>query len=230
MFINNLPIRLKLTLISLLPMLLALSFIGHDIKTNLQTYTAMSQGQALGSLALQASELVHQLQRERGLSSGYLSSKGQRFSSQLPRQQQQTDQLHSQFKESLRSFDAKAYSPGLSQLLNRVSQQLSELGQIRSQIRQLSIDPGTAIKYYSNMNVQLLSITHQASNVNQMNLQNAAATEQQSATVNEINVNIQDVQRSYNETNHKVGDLNQSAQRLEELSLMLTNEVKQFKT
>lgn len=159
MLLNNLPIRLKLSLISLLPMLLALSFIGHDIKINLQTYTAMSQGQALGSLALQASELVHQLQRERGLSSGYLSSKGQRFSSQLPQQQQQTDQLHNQFKASLRSFDAKAYSHGLSQLLNRVSQQLSGLGQIRSQIRQRSINPASAISYYSNMNVQLLNIT-----------------------------------------------------------------------
>jgi len=159
MLLNNLPIRIKLTLMSLLPMLLALSFIGHGITTNLHTYTAMSQGQALGALALQASELVHQLQRERGLSSGYLGSKGQRFSNQLSRQQQQTDQLHNQFKESLRSFDANDYSPGLSQLLNRVNQQTGKLNQIRSQVQQIAIEPVEALKFYSNLNEQLLSIS-----------------------------------------------------------------------
>lgn len=159
MLLNNLPIRIKLTLMSLLPMLLALSFIGHDISKNIQTYTAMSQGQVLGNLALQASELVHQLQRERGLSSGYLGSKGQRFSNQLSRQQQQTDQLHNQFKESLRSFDTSSYSPGLSQLIGRINQQTNELSRMRNQIRQLSIEPTSAIKYYSSLNEQLLSIS-----------------------------------------------------------------------
>lgn len=162
MSIRNLPISLKLTLISLLPMLLALSFISHDITASYRAYKAMSQGQTLNQLTMKASHLVHELQRERGLSSGYLGGNSD-FASALQRQHETTDQQRQNFQAELDRFNSEQYGQSLAQSLHQISDQLAQLDELRRKVTQRVITAGDAINAYSTMNQQLLEITTQYS-------------------------------------------------------------------
>jgi len=162
MFIKNLPIGLKLTLISLMPMLLALSFIGHDISASFQAYKSMSRGEALNTLTLKAGHLVHELQRERGLSSGFLGGNSS-FSTALQRQQSNTDQQRQAFLTELGRFDSTAYGQKLATSLQQISYQLAQLTGLRQSVMQQNISSGEAVAAYSKLNQQLLDITTQYS-------------------------------------------------------------------
>jgi methyl-accepting chemotaxis protein len=61
-----------------------------------------------------------------------------------------------------------------------------------------------------------------------MNLQNAAATEEQSATVDGVNRNIVNIQKSYSSTNENAVLLKHSANALDSVATLLSGEVKRF--
>ena len=90
-FFKDLSIRYKLLLIALTPLIIALIFILNGVLKNYQVLSAMHKAQKLGILATTASQLVHQLQKERGFSAGYLGSKGRQFSTALNTQHNETD-------------------------------------------------------------------------------------------------------------------------------------------
>ncbi len=56
------------------------------IKSEMVTITALTQ------LSVVYSELVHELQKERGMTAGYIGSKGTKFADKLKSQRQNTDE------------------------------------------------------------------------------------------------------------------------------------------
>ena len=75
---------------------------------------------------------------------------------------------------------------------------------------------------------QLTSIIDQISTINDMNTQNAAATEEQSATVNEISDNIQEIQQRYNDSADSMAQLSTSSDGVQDTSQQLTASVQRF--
>lgn len=75
---------------------------------------------------------------------------------------------------------------------------------------------------------QLKEITHQSSQVSDMNIQNATATEQQSATVDDINSNVIDIQSRYHQANASVSRLKTTSLSLGSVASRLSGEVSQF--
>jgi methyl-accepting chemotaxis protein len=84
------------------------------------------------------------------------------------------------------------------------------------------------VEGFSGLSDQLKNITLQSSELSDMNLQNAAATEEQSATVDEVNRNIAYIQQSYHSTNEKASQLKQTAENLDSVAKRLMNNVSQF--
>jgi len=81
--LQNLPIKIKIALIILLPLCGYLITSGLDLAS---TYSGLRSAKDIISMAEfsgQISLLVHELQKERGASSGFLSSKGQKFADTL---------------------------------------------------------------------------------------------------------------------------------------------------
>ena len=71
------------------------------------------------------SEVVHELQKERGMTAGFLSSKGEKFSSELPRQRSKTIDKIEKKSNYWRNnqFDNKQ----IQQLNNTINQRLTKL-------------------------------------------------------------------------------------------------------
>lgn len=124
--------------------------------------------QALGQLVEMSSwvglvvELVHQLQRERGISNIYLGTRSLQFPAELQLQQQVTEQAQQQLLQALQRFRPDAVSPaGSSRLLSALaiaSQGLEQLLSLRQQIESLSVSAQQATEAFSRLIAALLAV------------------------------------------------------------------------
>ncbi|MBB1271458.1 methyl-accepting chemotaxis protein [Psychromonas sp. SR45-3] len=162
--INNISIRGKLFALTLLPLIGFISFAGYYSMQAYQEKVMLEKMLVLTDSAAVSSLLVHELQKERGASAGYLSSKGEKFQQTIKQHRQTTDQKN----RDLQAFITSAsLTPQLTTLFNKVNQQLDKLPSLRQQIDNLSISVSDEVAFYSNLNALLLSIINNTANENE---------------------------------------------------------------
>ena len=105
-------------------------------------------------LAVSISRFVHSTQKERGLSSGYLSNNGKKFHLQLLTQRNTTNRRILHLKKVIKSIKNKKILFKLNQALNT----LNKLEIIRTKIDNLQITYIDGIKFYSKLNNEFLNI------------------------------------------------------------------------
>ncbi len=159
----NLSIRIKILLILLLPItgLVLFSFILVTEKA--RVVNEIEQIEPLVQLAVKASALVHETQRERGMTAGFLGSKGIKFANELPAQRKRTDERRAALDLFLSEFDKQNYSDEFISDLDSVLKKLEEIEAKRKSISSLKISIGDAIGYYSGVNHHFLSLVEQIS-------------------------------------------------------------------
>jgi len=160
-FITNLSIRSKLFTIIFLPLLGLIYFSGNQLIATYQQKRSLEEMKVLTDSAIVSALLVHELQKERGASAGFLGSKGDKFGDILNKQRQQTDlNLH-----SLKQFINKTELPdSLNQLFHRTNAEIAKLDNIRQRVDQLTISVEEEVAFYSQLNGQLLSIIDNTAN------------------------------------------------------------------
>jgi methyl-accepting chemotaxis protein len=119
-----------------------------------------------------------------------------------------------------------------SESTSRIQEMIEQL-QSRSQqgVQAMVISQECAhatVEGFSGLSEQLKNITFQSSELSDMNLQNAAATEEQSATVDEVNRNIANIQQSYHATNENASQLKKAAENLNSVARQLMDDVSRF--
>nr|WP_315980999.1 nitrate- and nitrite sensing domain-containing protein [Aliamphritea spongicola] len=105
-------------------------------------YTIVTDDQKasdLIQLSVAASELVHEVQKERGASAIYLGSKGQRFKTELGNQRRNTDTALKAYKTVVADILAKHEEGGLRQTLDAISADLNQLENMRGKISSVNI-------------------------------------------------------------------------------------------
>nr|CRH05389.1 putative Methyl-accepting chemotaxis protein [Candidatus Magnetococcus massalia] len=110
----------------------------------------------LSTIAVATSSLVHELQKERGMTAGFIGSKGKNFKQALPQQRQLVDSRAKALNATLAEHDLKAFSTELADNYRQVVSTLGQRSGIRSQVDSLSIPTKKAIGYYTGLNKQLL--------------------------------------------------------------------------
>jgi methyl-accepting chemotaxis protein len=109
-------------------------------------------------LSSHISKLVHETQKERGESAGYLGSKGRKFSAELPHQIEATNKQRENLRSFVRNFNFDNYPEELNKNITVVFKQLDKIDEIRIKIRNLEISGKDAIKYFSTLNRNFLRI------------------------------------------------------------------------
>ena len=162
--INNISIRSKLFVLTLLPLIGFISVATHDFIQAYQQKTILEKMLVLTDSAAVSSLLVHELQKERGASAGYLSSKGENFQQDIKTHRQTTDQKN----KDLQAFiNSASLTPKLTILFSKVKQQLDKLPSLRQQVDNLSISVNDEVAFYSHLNSLLLSIINNTANENE---------------------------------------------------------------
>jgi len=152
--------RLKLQTKMLLP--LSLLIVVVLVLTANMLSAKYTQGESLlelkegVTLATKISQLIHATQKERGMSSGYLASKGTKFKRKLLFQRKVTDEKAKQLKNML------ALSPvddkDAMALLRESMQDIDKLKIIRKKIDNLDIKAEESIDFFSKMNDKFLNV------------------------------------------------------------------------
>ncbi|MEL7965199.1 nitrate- and nitrite sensing domain-containing protein [Vreelandella neptunia] len=121
----------------------------------------MSHLQEMTVLSQYAGELVHELQRERGMSAAFLGSNGQNFRTELPVQRQETDKRLNEFTTYTASLAFSADDAEVQAQVSQANNLLKELTTHRQRVDRQDIVGEQSNGYYTSINDFLISIVSQ---------------------------------------------------------------------
>lgn len=149
--LNNLSIKMKMFFIVVIPVVALLVLVMElAIEQNtLVDETATLQQTVELSVAI--GSLVHETQRERGATAGFLGSKGKKFGDILTQQRGVTNGKRQELRDIVRKLEGTAFPGEFSSHLKNTLFQLDRLDSIRSSVDSFSISKKDAIGYYTGM-------------------------------------------------------------------------------
>ncbi len=162
--LNNLSIRIKLILQTAVPIAVILILAFMAINSNSKNVNHLEELQKSSKLLGSISLLIHETQKERGMTAGFLGSGGKSFKNKLPSQRNLTDARTKELQEYLSKIDLNSIDTKTSNATNNALSDISQIRSIRSLVDSLSIKGAEAIAYYTNMNSKFLNILIKISN------------------------------------------------------------------
>ncbi|MEZ8435529.1 methyl-accepting chemotaxis protein [Vibrio splendidus] len=157
MNLTDMSFKQKIIALLTLPILGFLWLSVSAISKGVETTSEMSSLNQLTRLSVVYSELVHELQKERGMTAGFIGSQGTKFVSELRAQRTSADNRRNQRTEYWQS--AEIDLPQISRLNTEISQSLNQITSIRNRVDSQSIPLSEALGYYTKLNAKLLSVS-----------------------------------------------------------------------
>jgi len=156
--LRALSLRNTMIIIVVLATIVISYYNGRDVITSLHIEKEKKALKELITLSKSLSELIHETQKERGASAGFLGSKGKKFAQILKRQRVLTDQKIAQYKRVVASINLKKYSPELKKDIDELNGYLSRINEIRNRVDDFNISLKNEVKWYTKMNSVILKI------------------------------------------------------------------------
>ncbi len=147
-----------LVVISLLPMLVFAGMIMHQAW---QTASQADDVALLASFSERVGDLAHELQKERGLSAGFLTSDDVAYQISLGLQRKQSDQELAQFSSSVSTQTQGDRLSVLSRLAVVTAKHMEELGRIRQEVDQRRLKPENSFDLFTRLITELTELSTQ---------------------------------------------------------------------
>ncbi|MEA3332507.1 MAG: methyl-accepting chemotaxis protein, partial [Pseudomonadota bacterium] len=157
LFLKNLSLKVKLLLIVILPLVAFLWVSGSKLITDYQQVNSYQAIYELSLLSNSISNLVHELQKERGASAGFLGSGGKKFNDKLKSQRSDTNGKKEILTKFLSGFDLHRFDPELESKITKALTHLSIMDQERQAISRQQRTVKEAVVYYTSANTYLLN-------------------------------------------------------------------------
>ncbi len=156
--INKLKLSQKLIILVSIPLILMVGFALEKSITSFSLYRTTVQLESMTNLSIYASGLVHELQKERGITAGFLGSKGPKFSKKIIEQRKLSDEKAKALKIFLNDFDAASIGEKFDNDLKDALAQIELIEKKRTLVNEQNIQAKEAISYYTNMNALFLGL------------------------------------------------------------------------
>ena len=156
--LTKLSIKQKLILIMSIPLIVVILLAGKLTYDSYTYNSSLIKLEKVVILSTKIGSLLHETQKERGMTAGYLGSKGKKFSNKLPLQRDNADQRINELKGFLTSFDFKAYGTNFEENLNSALNNISRFSEIRARVTSQNIKTAEAIGFYTQTNTLLLNL------------------------------------------------------------------------
>ena len=160
-------IRTKLIVLLLIP---TLAFLGFATVAFSKAKTAGVENAKivlLADLTTEMSALVHECQKERGYTAGFLGSSGAKFAQEIQAQRRLTDERLENLQASMNESSPTELSISIGESVNKALGFAAELSSMRVQVSSQEIATKDAIGYYTKMNTAFLNaiadIAHESS-------------------------------------------------------------------
>jgi len=151
-------IRQKLMLLVVIPLIGLLYLTSIKIYEKIELNKKMSMTSNLVKMSSLVSSFVHETQKERGATAGYIGSRGEKFRDKLSSQRLNSDKMMKSFKTFVSSTIDESYNSEIKENISKINQKLSRLKSIRKRVDKFSIPLKDAINYYTDLNKELLNI------------------------------------------------------------------------
>ncbi|GAB5496781.1 MAG: hypothetical protein Phyf2KO_18610 [Phycisphaerales bacterium] len=150
-------IKSKLLLASAIPCAAIMIFGARNVASNVGRIQEMSRTTQLTDFSMAVSNFVHEAQKERGLTAGYLGSKDQAMKAKLVDQREQTNTKAEALQKAYVEY-AEGLDPEFRNQVDAAMGRLERLEDIRSSVNSLSIPLPEALGYYTDNHTALLNI------------------------------------------------------------------------
>ncbi|MCW8837177.1 MAG: methyl-accepting chemotaxis protein [Thiovulaceae bacterium] len=151
-------IKYKLNLIAVIVVLFSLIIIALSSIKAMDERKTVLQVSELNVLSQKLSLLIHETQKERGASAGFLGSKGKKFVEILPKQRELTTQRNKELNTYMNTLDFSEYSDELQNEIAAFKSDMAKIDSIRDRVSSLNISVKDQVSYYTNMNAKILNI------------------------------------------------------------------------
>ena len=156
-FLKHISIKNKLLINVILPTVTMIVMAAFAISTSTTQKRHYAQYNTIIKLDTMVSSLVHETQKERGATAGFLSSKGKKFAQKLPQQQTLTDSKIAALQNFItQNTTDEILTPDTKSYFQEAMQELQKIKSIRSAVLAQNISSKKAITYYTNMNAEFL--------------------------------------------------------------------------
>ncbi len=160
MFANT-KISVRILIALLFPVLGLLFFSGAAVVDKKKIESNAANLQMLVNIGPALSALVHELQKERGFSSGFISSKGKTFAKRLPQQRKLTNEKRLIAVKALQALGASGYGAALKNEIAIAIKAIFELDKARAKIDEVNLSAEQVAGYYTLTIAKLLFIVEE---------------------------------------------------------------------
>jgi len=152
-------IKRKLIILLTTLSLFILIIIGNNVIEEINEKSELNRAEHLNNLSTVLSKLIHETQKERGASAGYLASKGMKFRDVLTNQKISTNKALQVYKDYINNKENLQNDNSLLNEIDFLNNALNELDSIRNKVLSQNISVNGCVKFYTDMNRHILNIT-----------------------------------------------------------------------
>jgi len=159
---SNIKIAGRIVIATILPLLAFAGFAAKGLFEKWSTYQSVGRVAVVIETVPSVSNLVHQLQRERGASATFVASKGQTLGDVMRNQRTATDKAIAEWQQQVSDIDASTLGPGFGRALDQVKPAVADISNVRRDIDALSITGPKAVTYFSSTIANLIGLIEAA--------------------------------------------------------------------
>lgn len=149
--LKNISVRLKLYILIAIPTLALILLSASNAWDKYKIEKAMSSITEIVDMAVSSGKLIHELQKERGFSAGFMGAKGAVFANEMRQQRDLTQKQRLALEEKITAF-ARAYpEDALNAAFRSAISGVSGLDRLRGRIDGLNIPASEIIAQYTSM-------------------------------------------------------------------------------
>ncbi|MDE2599993.1 MAG: methyl-accepting chemotaxis protein [Rhodocyclaceae bacterium] len=154
---SSTTVKQRLFLLMAVPLLALLISSGSLVRTAFEGYQSASRTQSVLEVAVAAGVLVHALQVERGMTVGFLQSRGQKFAYTLPNMRGKTDAAQVAFQALAAKLGGNAYGK-LGDALGDAGRSLEALKSVRERVDRHELPVAEAVAHYTGTIAGLIKV------------------------------------------------------------------------
>ena len=159
MNILSLPVTWAMAILTVLGLASVLSVAVGELSDDFEEHARLQTDLLLTNLAARVGGLTHELQKERGVTAGFLASRGTAFADALPRQRLESDKAIKAYNAGVAEFrEGGGAADDLDRMLRDVDQQLAALDVLRSDVDRQTISPSSAVSQITLLNRSAISL------------------------------------------------------------------------
>jgi methyl-accepting chemotaxis protein len=162
---SNIKIAGRIAIATILPLLAFAAFAAKGLIEKWSTYQSVSRVATVIESVPSVSNLVHQLQRERGASATFVASKGQTLGDVMRNQRTATDKAIAEWRERVGDVNAATLGPGFGRALDQVKPAVADISNVRRDVDALSITGPKAVTYFSSTIANLIGLIEATGNL-----------------------------------------------------------------